>query len=160
MLGLLRERMNQLSKWLSYTSDVPQHSRGRDRRISEFEVSLVYKVSPRTARAVQRALSRNPTPTHQKKKKKSIYTQRETGLYTILEFEFVVILSILSGSHGAIHNWKMNDAPRYNFNQSTVFSQNNCILKKDVSLNSIGANLEAFDFTLFCESFKDYIPLW
>jgi hypothetical protein len=31
-----------------------QHSGGRDRWISEFEASLVYKVSSRTARAIQR----------------------------------------------------------------------------------------------------------
>jgi hypothetical protein len=39
---------------------------GRGRRISEFEVSLVYRVSSRTARAIQR----NPVWKNQKKKKK------------------------------------------------------------------------------------------
>jgi hypothetical protein len=39
---------------------------GRGRRISEFEASLVYKVSSRTARATQR----NPVSKNQKKKKK------------------------------------------------------------------------------------------
>jgi hypothetical protein len=39
---------------------------GRGRRISEFEVSLVYKVSSRTARATQR----NPVSKNKKKKKK------------------------------------------------------------------------------------------
>ena len=39
---------------------------GRSRRISEFEASLVYKVSSRTARAIQR----NPVSKTQKKKKK------------------------------------------------------------------------------------------
>jgi hypothetical protein len=34
----------------------PQHLGGRGRRISEFEASLVYKVSSRTARAIQRDL--------------------------------------------------------------------------------------------------------
>jgi hypothetical protein len=34
----------------------PQHSGGRGRQISEFEASLVYKVSSRTARATQRNL--------------------------------------------------------------------------------------------------------
>jgi hypothetical protein len=37
---------------------------GRGRRISEFEASLVYKVSSRTARAIQR----NPVSKNQKKK--------------------------------------------------------------------------------------------
>jgi hypothetical protein len=39
---------------------------GRGRRISEFEASLVYRVSPRTARAVQR----NPVSRKKKKKEK------------------------------------------------------------------------------------------
>jgi hypothetical protein len=38
---------------------------GRVRRISEFEASLVYKVSSRTARAIQR----NPVSKNKKKKK-------------------------------------------------------------------------------------------
>jgi hypothetical protein len=38
--------------------------RGRGRQISEFEASLVYKVSSRTARAIQR----NPVSKNQKKK--------------------------------------------------------------------------------------------
>jgi hypothetical protein len=44
----------------------PQHLGGRGRRISEFEVSLVYKVSSRTARTIQR----NPVSKKKKKKKK------------------------------------------------------------------------------------------
>jgi hypothetical protein len=43
-----------------------QHSGGRGRRISEFEASLVYKVSSRTARATQR------NPVSEKKKKKKL----------------------------------------------------------------------------------------
>jgi hypothetical protein len=39
---------------------------GRGRQISEFKVSLVYKVSSRTARAIQR----NPVLKKKKKKKK------------------------------------------------------------------------------------------
>jgi hypothetical protein len=39
-----------------------QHSGGRGRRISEFEASLIYKVSSRTARATQRnPVSKNKT---------------------------------------------------------------------------------------------------
>jgi hypothetical protein len=40
--------------------------RGRGRRISEFKGSLVYRVSSRTARAIQR----NPVSKNQKKKRK------------------------------------------------------------------------------------------
>jgi hypothetical protein len=42
--------------------------RGRGRQISELEASLVYKVSARTARAIQR----NPVSTPTKKKKKDL----------------------------------------------------------------------------------------
>jgi hypothetical protein len=44
---------------------------GRSRRISEFEASLVYKVSSRTARAIQRnPVSKNQKKRKEKKKKK------------------------------------------------------------------------------------------
>jgi hypothetical protein len=46
---------------------------GRGRRISEFEASLVYKVSSRTARATQRnpvSKNKNKTKTKTKKRKK------------------------------------------------------------------------------------------
>jgi hypothetical protein len=43
-----------------------QHSGGRGRWISEFEASLVYKVSSRTARAIQR----NPVSKNKNKNKK------------------------------------------------------------------------------------------
>jgi hypothetical protein len=39
---------------------------GRDRRISEFEASLVYRVSSRTAKAIQR----NPVSKKKRKEKK------------------------------------------------------------------------------------------
>jgi hypothetical protein len=45
------------------------HSGGRGRRISEFEASLVYRASSRTARATQR----NPVSKNQKKKKKILH---------------------------------------------------------------------------------------
>jgi hypothetical protein len=44
---------------------------GRDRQISEFEASLVYRVSSRTARATQRnPVSKNKNKKEQKKTKK------------------------------------------------------------------------------------------
>jgi hypothetical protein len=45
--------MHIIKKYI-YRWEVVAHSRGRGRRISEFEASLVYKVSSRTARATQR----------------------------------------------------------------------------------------------------------
>jgi hypothetical protein len=48
-----------------------QHLGGRGRQISEFKASLVYKVSSRTARAIQRnPVSKNQKPKTKKKKKK------------------------------------------------------------------------------------------
>ena len=48
-----------------------QHSGGRGRRISEFEVSLVYRVSSRTARATQRnPVSKQTNKQTNKKKQK------------------------------------------------------------------------------------------
>jgi hypothetical protein len=42
---------------------------GRDRRISEFEASLVYKVSSRTAKTIQRnPVSKNKNKKNNKKK--------------------------------------------------------------------------------------------
>jgi hypothetical protein len=43
----------------------PKHLGGRGRQISEFEASLVYRVSSRTAGTIQR----NPVSTKEKKKK-------------------------------------------------------------------------------------------
>jgi hypothetical protein len=44
---------------------------GRSRRISEFEASLVYKVSSRTAKATQRnPVSKKPKTKKKKKKKR------------------------------------------------------------------------------------------
>jgi hypothetical protein len=51
----------------SGTCLLSQHSGGRGRQISEFKASLVYKVSSRTARAIQR----NPVLKTQKRKKKN-----------------------------------------------------------------------------------------
>jgi hypothetical protein len=60
---------------------------GRGRRISEFEASLVYKVSSRTARATQR----NPVSKKQKKKEKekdriTFFPRPTTDIGTKLEY--------------------------------------------------------------------------
>jgi hypothetical protein len=51
-------------------------SGGRGRRISEFEASLVYRVSSRTARATQR----NPVSKNQKKKKSQLWNTKLTWI--------------------------------------------------------------------------------
>jgi hypothetical protein len=57
----------KIGSWMPREAVSPwKYSGGRDRQISEFEASLVYKVSSRTARAIQR----NPVLKKQKNKKK------------------------------------------------------------------------------------------
>ena len=51
---------------------VAQHLGGRGRRISEFKASLVYKVSSRIARAIQR------NPVSEKKTKSKKQTNKQT----------------------------------------------------------------------------------
>jgi hypothetical protein len=51
-----------------------QHLGGRGRQISEFKVSLVYRVSSRTARAIQRnPVSKNKQNKNKTKQNKKIY---------------------------------------------------------------------------------------
>jgi hypothetical protein len=53
---------------------------GRGRWISEFEASLVYKVSSRTARAIQRnPVSKNQKKKEKKKKRKEKKKESKTG---------------------------------------------------------------------------------
>jgi hypothetical protein len=57
---------------------------GRGRQISEFEASLVYKVSSRTARAIQR----NPVSKEKKtRKKETKKKKRRRKNYYIVDFE-------------------------------------------------------------------------
>jgi hypothetical protein len=47
---------------------------GRGRQISEFEASLVYKVSSRTARSIQRnPVSKPPPPTKKRKRERKLF---------------------------------------------------------------------------------------
>jgi hypothetical protein len=55
-----------------------QHSGGRGRRISEFEASLVYKVSSRTARAIQK------NPVSKNKNKTTITKTKTIGFVRLL----------------------------------------------------------------------------
>jgi hypothetical protein len=52
-----------------------QHLGGRGRRVSEFEASLVYRVSSRTARGTQR----KPVSKNQKRKKKEFKTEDDVS---------------------------------------------------------------------------------
>jgi spore germination cell wall hydrolase CwlJ-like protein len=59
---------------------------GRGRRISEFEASLVYKVSSRTARATQRSpVSKTTTTKKKKKKRKKEKKRKERKKETLME---------------------------------------------------------------------------
>jgi hypothetical protein len=61
-LGISPVRDLERAQWLRILT-AGQHSGGRGRQISEFEASLVYRVSSRTARAIQR----NPVSKNQNK---------------------------------------------------------------------------------------------
>jgi hypothetical protein len=57
-----------------------QHLRGRGRQISEFEASLVYKVSSRTARGTQRnPVSKNKTKQNKKRERGREKERKEEG---------------------------------------------------------------------------------
>jgi hypothetical protein len=57
---------------------------GRGRQISEFEASLVYKVSFRTARAIQRnPVSKNKKTKNKKKNKKTKISFPQKGLTSV-----------------------------------------------------------------------------
>jgi hypothetical protein len=73
---------------------------GRGRRISEFEASLDYRVSSRTARAAQR----NPVSKNQKKKKK-IYPGGAREMAQQLRALTVLpeVLSSISSNHMVAH---------------------------------------------------------
>jgi hypothetical protein len=55
---------------------------GRDRQISEFEASLVYRVSSRTARATQR----NPVSGKKKKKEITKFITDSTGWLQLTKY--------------------------------------------------------------------------
>jgi hypothetical protein len=75
-----------------------QHSGGRGRQISEFEASLVYKVSSRTARAIQRnpvsetnkqtnkQKNQNPKPKTETNKKYQKKNEEEEFCYIVWTF--------------------------------------------------------------------------
>jgi hypothetical protein len=56
---------------------------GRDRRISEFEASLVYKVSSRTARAIQRNSASKKTKNKKQKTKTTTTTKKKKQELTV-----------------------------------------------------------------------------
>jgi hypothetical protein len=62
----------------SYKSSELQHWGGRGRRISEFEASLVYRVSSRTARTIQRNPVKNKNK-NKNKKTNQTKTQKQPG---------------------------------------------------------------------------------
>jgi hypothetical protein len=89
----LLEKLIKMESWSVWW----QHSGGRGRRISEFKASLVYKVSSRTARAIQS----NPVSKNQKKEKeKKIKVLGLTGVWSdrhpflLPRYSALIVLSI------------------------------------------------------------------
>jgi hypothetical protein len=73
--------------------------RGRGRQISEFEASILYRVSSRTARATQRKpISKNKTKQkkslNKTKKPKNVVCTHHLDLQDSFDFDFVMNLSL------------------------------------------------------------------
>jgi hypothetical protein len=106
---------------------------GRGKWISEFEASLVYRVSSRTARATQR----NPVSKNQKKKKKKVIAQRGSIVCTfnlsiqdLCEFE--ASLFFVLSSRLAKATYKYPDSK-----VKTIQNQTNNSLSLSLSLSLI-----------------------
>jgi hypothetical protein len=76
-----------------------QHSGGRGRQISEFEASLVYRVSSRTARATQRnPVSKKPKQKTKQTNKKQQQQQKKPE-YLSKMFQRILMYLDLQGSN-------------------------------------------------------------
>jgi hypothetical protein len=68
---------------------------GRGRQISEFKASLVYKVSSRTARAIQRNLVlKKEKKKKRKSKKKELKSRTQLGLLGLCDFKIYYTITI------------------------------------------------------------------
>ena len=72
-----------------------QHLRSRGRQISEFEASLFYRVSSRTARAIQRnpVSKNNKKPTNQTKQTKTKQTNKKNPLHECTPVSCALIIN-------------------------------------------------------------------
>ena len=84
--GLLVAMVKKETKGKKFEQGVVAHAfnPSRDRQISEFEASLVYKVSSWTARAMQRNPVLKKTEKRKKKKKKKKKNKKNSSLPSIL----------------------------------------------------------------------------
>jgi hypothetical protein len=76
-------------------SQVYQNLGGRGRWISEFEASLVYKVSSRTVRTIQR----NPVSKNQKKKKEKKTLKTNTYIHIHIQAHYIYTHYIYTHTH-------------------------------------------------------------
>jgi hypothetical protein len=75
---------------------------GRGRQISEFEASLVYKVSFRTARAIQR----NPVSKNQKKRKEK--KKKNVSSILCLKYKYHMLVTTSPASAPYTHVCSLN----------------------------------------------------
>jgi hypothetical protein len=87
--------MNKNEKIAGQWWQIHQHLGGRSRWISEFEASLVYRVSSRTARATQR----NPVSNKQTNKQTKQNTNQESALRTHSFFPCAQSLFLFQGTY-------------------------------------------------------------
>ena len=88
-----------LSKKYKYSRAVLAHAcnpstlGGRSRRMSEFEASLVYRVSSRTSRAIQRnPVSKKPNPKTKQNKIIFYFVYVYVGLYSVGKWVSVLVV--------------------------------------------------------------------
>jgi hypothetical protein len=92
---------------------------GRGRGISEFEASLLYKVSSRTARAIQRNPVSNQNKTKQTNKQKTIDHQANLSRYKNTEIIRCVLyhhglklhFNIMKSNRKPTYSWILNNFP-------------------------------------------------
>jgi hypothetical protein len=77
--------------------------RGRGRQISEFEASLVYKVSSRTARAIQRNPVSKQSKTTQNKTKQNKTKQNKTKTIRWNEISSVLHMRVNAHTFTSVH---------------------------------------------------------
>jgi hypothetical protein len=75
---------------------------GRGRRISEFETSMVYRVSARTARAIQRNPVKKKKKKKENKRKEKRKRENETNETSCLSFYNTIIKNRSSASFKSI----------------------------------------------------------
>jgi hypothetical protein len=102
---------------------------GRGRSISEFKASLVYKVSSRTARAIQRS----PVSKKQTTTKKSFYNLR----FSFSFFAFWSTADLFFHMMFLFHKWRFSIKRSVNNDEIQILLGNKLCVKQEVGRGSV-----------------------